>query len=148
MHALSPEQYARLGQLAEGWTRRYLRDAKREPGYNPRLAADALCFQRHVDGELGHQLVGALVTPTSLWLVAVPADAPGPAPEPGGTVWLRLPSGEYPLEAVALGEALWCRRLVLLDDLSDVTSRQAASRLAQRLMERVMAGGLPDGGSA
>lgn len=147
MHALSPEQYERLTQLTDGWNRCYLRAAKQQPGFNPRLAADALCFQRHTDSALGEQLVGALVTPVALWLVAVPSDEPGPPPHSSAPQWLALPSGEYPLETVALGETLWCRRLVLLDDLSDVTSRQAASRLAQRLMERVMAGA-PDGGSA
>ncbi|MDR5892628.1 [NiFe]-hydrogenase assembly chaperone HybE [Halomonas mongoliensis] len=148
MHALTPEQYARLGRLAEGWTHRYLRDAKRQPGFNPRLAADALCFQRHRDAVHGDQLVGALVTPVSLWLVMVPAGEPGPLPELGDEAWLSLPSGRYPLETVALGEEAWCRRLVLLDDLSDVTSRQAASRLAQQLMERVMAERPPADGGA
>lgn len=148
MHALTPEQYARLGRLAEAWTRHHLREAKAAPAFNPRLAADALCFQRHTDPELGEQLVGALVTPVSLWLVMVPAADSVEMPEVGSHHWLALPSGEYPLETVALGEEAWCRRLVLLDDLSDVNSRQAASRLAQQLMERVMAERPPADGGA
>lgn len=148
MHALTPEQYARLGLLAEAWTRHHLREAKAAPAFNPRLAADALCFQRHTDPELGEQLVGALVTPVSLWLVMVPAAAEAARPAPGERHWLRLPSGAYPLESVALGEEGWCRRLVLLDDLSDVNSRQAASRLAQQLMERLMAPAAPPGAGA
>lgn len=140
MHALTPEQYARLRQLAEAWTRTHLKAAKSATGFNPRLAADALCFQRHDDRVLGKQLVGALITPISLWLVMVPAGEPGEMPEAGSRHWLALPSGEYPLEAVPLGEGHCYYRLVLLDDLSDVASRQAASRLAQQLMERVMAG--------
>jgi hypothetical protein len=148
MHALTAEQYARLRQLAEAWTRAHLRDAKAAPAFNPRLAADALCFQRHLDPELGEQLVGALVTPVSLWLVMVPAADTAEMPAAGSRHWLALPSGEYPLETVMLGESQWCRRLVLLDDLSDVASRQAASRLAQQLMERVMADGQPGDGSA
>ncbi|QJQ99158.1 [NiFe]-hydrogenase assembly chaperone HybE [Halomonas sp. PGE1] len=148
MHALTAEQYARLRQLAEAWTHAHLRDAKASPTFNPRLAADALCFQRHTDPELGEQLVGALVTPVSLWLAMVPAADSAEMPEAGSRHWLALPSGEYPLETVALGESAWCRRLVLLDDLSDVASRPAASRLAQQLMERVMADGSPGDGSA
>ncbi len=143
MHALTPEQYVRLRRLADAWTRDHQRDAKASPVFNPRLAADALCFQRHADPVLGEQLVGALVTPVSLWLVMVPADESGEPQEAGARHWLSLPSGDYPLETVLLGESGWCRRLVLLDDLADVTSRQAASRLAQQLMQRVMA---PDDG--
>jgi hypothetical protein len=148
MHDLTPDQYARLRGLAEAWTRTHLKAAKVSAAFNPRLAADALCFQRHRDPELGEQLVGALVTPVSLWLVMVPAGEPGEMPEAGGRHWLSLPSGDYPLEAVSLGEGQWCRRLVLLDDLADVTGRQAASRLAQRLMERVMAPPAPGQGGA
>ena len=148
MRALTPEQYARLQRLAEAWTRAHLRDAKTSPGFNPRLAADALCFQRHDDPLLGEQLVGALVTPVSLWLVMVPADEPDEMPASGSRHWLSLPSGDYPLEAVSLGEGDWCHRLALLDDLSDVVSRQAASRLAPQLMERVMAGDESGGGGA
>lgn len=139
MHVLTPAQYARLRRLAEAWRHAQLHDAKASSTFNPRLAADALCFQRHQDAVLGEQLVGALVTPVSLWLVMVPADEADERQPAGDRHWLMLPSGDYPLETVSLGEGQWCRRLVLLDDLSDVASRPAASRLAQRLMERVMA---------
>ena len=135
MHALTPEQYQRLRRLAEAWTATHLRDAKSLAQFNPRLAADALCFQCYRLPEHGEQLVGALVTPVSLWLVMLPADEVAPMPAAGEDCILTLPSGRYPMQAVALG----CWRLVLLDDLADVTSRQDASRLAQRLMERVMA---------
>ncbi|WP_416140707.1 [NiFe]-hydrogenase assembly chaperone HybE [Halomonas sp. HK25] len=148
MHALTPDQYARLRELAEAWTRTQLRDAKASPVFNPRLAADALCFQQHDDPELGEQLVGALVTPVSLWLVMVPAGEPGEMPATDARHWLAVPSGDYPLETARLDEGRWCRRLVLLDDLSDVASRQAASRLAQQLMERVMAAGEEGEGGA
>lgn len=148
MHALTPAQYDRLRQLAEAWSRTHLRAAKTTRAFNPRLAADALCFQRHDDPRLGEQLVGALVTPVSLWLVMLPADEPGEAPAAGSRHWLSLPSGDYPLEAVSLGEEHWCHRLILLDDLTDVASRQAASRLAQQLMERVMAANGEGGGGA
>ncbi|MDN3520920.1 [NiFe]-hydrogenase assembly chaperone HybE [Halomonas ramblicola] len=138
MHALTPEQYARLRRLAEAWTAAYLREAKTQPTFNPRLAADALCFQRVSLPDHGEQLVGALVTPVSLWLVMLPAAEQAPCPEPGRRCRVSLPAGDFPLEAVALGDTERCWRLVLLDDLADLESRQAASRLAQRLMERVM----------
>ncbi|WP_404297636.1 [NiFe]-hydrogenase assembly chaperone HybE [Halomonas sp.] len=138
MHALTPEQYARLRRLAQAWTRAHLRDAKASLSFNPRLAADALCFQRYDDSVLGEQLVGALVTPVSLWLVMVSADEHDSLQEAGARHQLRLPSGDYSLETVLLGEEEWCRRLVLLEDLSDIANRQAASRLAQQLMQRVM----------
>ncbi|MGJ7461785.1 [NiFe]-hydrogenase assembly chaperone HybE [Halomonas sp. MA07-2] len=148
MHALTPEHYARLRRLAEAWTHAHLREAKAAPLFNPRLAADALCFQHHDDPVLGEQMVGALVTPVSLWLVMVPASEMGEPTEVGRRHWLTLPSGDYPLETVLLGETQWCRRLVILDDLSDVASRQEASRLAQQLMERVMAAGEKGEGGA
>ncbi|MGJ7456861.1 [NiFe]-hydrogenase assembly chaperone HybE [Halomonas sp. RA08-2] len=148
MHALTPEHYTRLRRLAEAWTRAHLRDAKASARFNPRLAADALCFQRYDDPLLGEKLVGALVTPVSLWLVIVPAAETSEPPEADIRHWLTMPSGDYPLETVLLGGTQWCRRLVLLDDLSDVASRQAASRLAQQLMERVMAPGEEGEGGA
>ncbi|MEQ5802185.1 [NiFe]-hydrogenase assembly chaperone HybE [Halomonas sp. H10-9-1] len=138
MHALTPEQYQRLRRLGEAWTASHLREAKSLPHFNPRLAADALCFQCCRLPGHGEQLVGALVTPVSLWLVMLPADEAEPVPPCGERCTLSLPSGRYPMEAVALGESLGCWRLVLLDDLADVATRQDASRLAQQLMERVM----------
>ncbi|HSH57259.1 MAG TPA: [NiFe]-hydrogenase assembly chaperone HybE [Halomonas sp.] len=140
MHALTPEQYQRLRRLAEAWTATHLRESKSLPQFNPLLAADALCFQCYRLPEHGEQLVGALVTPVSLWLVMLPDRADAPQPVAGERCTLSLPSGRYPMEAVALGDKVACWRLVLLDDLTDVASRQDASRLAQRLMERVMAG--------
>ncbi len=139
MHALTPEQYQRLRRLAEAWTASHLRESKSLSHFNPLLAADALCFQCYRLPEHGEQLVGALVTPVSLWLVMLPAGDTEPMPLAGERCTLSLPSGRYPMEAVALGESLGCWRLVLLDDLADVATRQDASRLAQRLMERVMA---------
>ncbi|TLF53311.1 [NiFe]-hydrogenase assembly chaperone HybE [Halomonas urmiana] len=153
MQALSAAQYARLGHLAEAWTRRYLRDAKTEPHFNPRLAVDALCFQPQPLPDGRHGLLGALVTPVSLSLTLVVDDQAAPPPdEPRLT--LALPSGRYPLAWEPLGdtrdgrhgeddgdgqlELEGCWRCVLLEDLSDLDSRQAASRLAQQLMERVM----------
>ncbi|QFU01752.1 hypothetical protein FIU83_08880 [Halomonas sp. THAF5a] len=152
MQALSAVQYARLAHLAEAWTRRHLKAAKAEPHFNPRLAADALCFQPHAlpDGRPG--LLGALVTPVSLSLVLVPDDEAASPDAPQLT--LVLPSGRYPFAWEPLVEESegpraehddggpeapsGCWRCGLLSDLSDLDSRQAASRLAQQLMERVM----------
>lgn len=155
MQALSAEQYARLGRLAEAWTRRYLKDAKGRPHFNPRLGVDALCFQAHQLPEGRRGLLGALVTPVSLSLALVVDDeAAPPSVEPRLT--LELPSGRYPFAWEPLGEGgegrhsendgndggteepAGCWRCELLTDLSDLDSRQAASRLAQQLMERVM----------
>lgn len=137
MQALTADQYARLQQLARAWERRHLRAAKAEARYNPRLGVDALCFQPHTLAAGGEVLIGALITPLSLSLVLVPAhDEPSPATETPQRV--SLPSGVYPFRPLALeGQpGLWACEL--LDDLSDVDSLQEGSRLAQRLMERVM----------
>lgn len=160
MQALSAAQYARLGRLAEAWTRRYLKAAKTEPHFNPRLAVDALCFQPHPlpDGRRG--LLGALVTPVSLSLALVIDDEAAPSSDES-RLTLALPSGRYPFAWEPLGEGdegrpavndgsdgdqgelAGCWRCELLEDLSDLDSRQAASRLAQQLMERVMAPATP-----
>ncbi|MFY0990322.1 [NiFe]-hydrogenase assembly chaperone HybE [Halomonas sp. C05BenzN] len=134
MQPPSPEEYARLRELAAAWTRSHLKAAKRDPRFNPVLVADALCFQRH-----GDQLLGALVTPLSLSLVVLPDAEASPPPEGEATRGLSLPSGDYRFHARRLGDGHWLWACELLDDLSDVASRESASRLAQQLMERVMA---------
>ncbi|MCL7939038.1 [NiFe]-hydrogenase assembly chaperone HybE [Halomonas sp. ATCH28] len=137
MQALTADQYARLRQLAEAWRHCHLKAAKREPRFNPRLGVDALCFQPHPleDGRRG--LLGALITPVSLSLALVLDEAS--VSRPAAThLTLALPSGRYPFVLEPLGEADWWWRCELLDDLSDVGSLQAGSRLAQQLMERVM----------
>ncbi|MGO2132268.1 MAG: [NiFe]-hydrogenase assembly chaperone HybE [Halomonas sp.] len=136
MQALRPEQYAELRRLVTSWERRYLREAKQQAGFNPRLAADALCFQPLPQDE-GGLLVGALITPLSLALMLVPATG-SDCPPPGATRWLGLPAGDYPLTPLALdaGDWVWC--CVLLDDVTDVSSLEQGSRLAQRLMTSLM----------
>ncbi|GHE19606.1 [NiFe]-hydrogenase assembly chaperone HybE [Halomonas urumqiensis] len=137
MQSLSPEQYARLGELAQAWTQRHLKAAKASANFNPRLAADALCFQRHPGGQ-HDMLVGVLVTPASLALVMLPASPDMPRPDEGERCRIPLPSGEYKFIADHLDDAHWYWRRELLDDLSDIIDRPQASRLAQQLMERVM----------
>jgi len=136
MQALTADQYARLRQLAEAWRDCHLKAAKREPHFNPRLGVDALCFQPHAYEEDRQGLLGALVTPVSLSLVLVP-DEPD-VPRPAEQLILSLPSGAYPFVREFVSEANGWWRCELLDDLSDVGSLQAGSRLAQQLMERVM----------
>lgn len=138
MQALSPEQYSRLRQLADAWVRRHLKSAKRDPCFNPRLGADALCFQ-----PLEDHLLGALITPVSLSMAMLPQDTEALAPDDGATRHVALPSGNYAFVAERLEAGIWFWRCRVLDDLSDVESLQHASRLAQRLMERIMT---PDDG--
>ncbi|MDR9439567.1 MAG: [NiFe]-hydrogenase assembly chaperone HybE [Halomonas sp.] len=142
MQALTADQYARLHQLAEAWRHGHLKAAKRDSRFNPRLGADALCFQPHrlEDGRGG--LLGALITPVSLSLVLVLDETAVPRSETE-RLTLSLPSGRYPFMLEFLGEADWWWRCELLADLSDVGSLQEASRLAQQLMERVMTPAAP-----
>lgn len=136
MQALTSEQYAQLRQLAKSWEHRYLRLAKQQEGFNPRLAADALCFQPLPQDD-GERLVGALITPLSLALILVPADD-SDYPSLATTHWLSLPSGDYPLTPLALDANDWVWQCTLLDDVSDITSLQHGSQLAQRLMTSLM----------
>lgn len=139
MQAPSPEQYERLRELAAAWQRQQGRDMKAAPHYNPRLSVDALCFQRWSFTDVDDYLVGALVAPVSLSLVLVPVDPGSPAPLSDERRRFALPSGRYEFLVERLESSLWLWRCELLDDLSDLGSRQEASRLAQRLMDRVMA---------
>ncbi|WP_181870001.1 [NiFe]-hydrogenase assembly chaperone HybE [Halomonas sp. DQ26W] len=142
MQALTPDQYERLRDLAAAWQRQQGRSLKASPHYNPRLSVDALCFQALPkelpdDGEVSY-LVGALVTPVSLSLALVPAEANVPSAESGTHLHFALPSGRYPFVAEPLGPSLWLWRCELMDDLSDLDSLQEASRLAQQMMDKVM----------
>lgn len=136
MQALMSEQYAELRRLVNSWERRYLREAKQQAGFNPRLAADALCFQP-IHQDEGELLVGALITPLSLALMLVPA-AGSDCPPPETARWLTLPAGDYPLTPLVLDADDWVWHCVLLDDVTDVSSLEQGSRLAQRLMTSLM----------
>ncbi|MBZ0330324.1 [NiFe]-hydrogenase assembly chaperone HybE [Halomonas sp. ANAO-440] len=142
MQALTPEQYERLRDLAAAWQQQQGRSLKASPQYNPRLTVDALCFQvlpeDPSDGEDTAYLAGALVTPVSLSLVLVPAEHSSPPPEPGTRRHFTLPSGRYPFIAERPATSVWLWRCELIDDLSDLDSLQEASRLAQRMMDKVM----------
>ncbi|XKE43755.1 [NiFe]-hydrogenase assembly chaperone HybE [Halomonas organivorans] len=137
MQALTADQYDRLQRLARAWERAHLRAAKSEARYNPRLGVDALCFQPWAlpDGRPG--LLGALITPVTLSLALVPVEEGTASPVAEARLSLSLPSGAYPFRLLTLDDD-WLWVCPLLDDLSDVASLQEGSRLAQRLMERVM----------
>ncbi len=139
MQALTAAQYDRLRRLADAWERAYLERAKTQSAYNPRLGVDALCFQPQAmpDGEAG--LLGALITPLSLSLALVPEATGLDCPDVEARLVLTLPSGRYPFRAVPLDDEDWLWRCELLDDLSDLEAASEGSRLAQRLMAKVMA---------
>jgi len=141
MLAPTPTQYQRLEEMARIWKKHQGGDALRgAAGANPRLDVDALCFQVHaLEGDDAPTLlVGALISPVSLSLVMAPLFGSDAAPTAGAQQTFKLPSGSYPFIAEVLEEGVWLWRCELLDDLSDVDSREEGSRLAQRLMDKVM----------
>ena len=144
MLAPTPAQYQRLEEMAQAWKQAQGGEALRSiAGANPRLDVDALCFQLYSADESSgpSMLVGALISPVSLSLVLFPLFASDAAPAAGERRAFALPSGRYPFVAEVLDEGVWLWRCELLDDLSDLTSREEGSRLAQRLMDQVMTPG-------
>lgn len=141
MQALKPEQYRRLQKMAQAWKDRHGPGFEASSHANRHLDVDALCFQRYScpEGDAdGAMLVGALISPVSLSLVLLPAEPDASAPSAGNRRAFALPSGRYPFTAEVLEPDLWLWRCELLDDLSDLESREEGSRLAQRLMDKVM----------
>ncbi|WP_192037095.1 [NiFe]-hydrogenase assembly chaperone HybE [Halomonas sp. YLGW01] len=133
MQALTPDDYARLQRLRERYHAAHAHAFKVSAGGNPRLSVDMLCFQ-----PLGAALCGALITPLTLSLALVPpGDATAQAA--GAQCTVALPGGRYPFIAEWIDDDSWLWRCELLDDLSDLSSLEEANRLAQRLMEQVMA---------
>ncbi|NIC04041.1 [NiFe]-hydrogenase assembly chaperone HybE [Billgrantia bachuensis] len=143
MLAPTPEQYRRLNEMAQAWKRRQAGALEAAPERNPHLDVDALCFQACPDAGVASTgrdyLVGALISPVSLSLVLFPIFGSMTAPAEGERRAFELPSGRYPFVAEILEEDIWLWRCELLDDLSDLENREEGSRLAQRLMDRVMA---------
>lgn len=143
MLAPTPEQYQRLNEMAQAWERRHGAALEASPSGNPQLDVDALCFQvlpvTEGQAEGNGYLVGALISPVSLSLVLFPVFSSASPPADGERRAFELPSGRYPFVGEVLEEGLWLWRCELLDDLSDLESREDGSRLAQRLMDKVMA---------
>jgi [NiFe] hydrogenase assembly HybE family chaperone len=137
MQALSVEDYQRLEHLAQEWLKQHALEYKTASGRNPSLGVDALCFQA-----MGDDLIGVLVTPVSLSLALLPARVEDSADDDRVSADRRivtLPSGRYAFIPVSLAEGrerLWCCEL--LDDMSALHGPDEASRLAQRVMQRVM----------
>ncbi|MFQ3787467.1 [NiFe]-hydrogenase assembly chaperone HybE [Halomonas sp. A29] len=142
MLAPTPDQYQRLNEMAQAWSRCQAVMLEASPGRNPHLEVDALCFQACSEGGVESAgrdyLIGALISPVSLSLVLFPVFGSAAAPVEGERRAFELPSGRYPFVAEVLEEGLWLWRCELLGDLSDLESREEGSRLAQRLMDKVM----------
>lgn len=139
MHTATPsgEEYAMLAGMAREYRDEHLVALKSMAGYNPHLGVDALCFQRLSEAGGAALLAGALITPSALWLVALPAEASVANDHVLNSHVLSLPSGDYRLERYAFGQQVWYQRRIL-DDLSELGSMQEAARLAQQLMARLM----------
>lgn len=130
------DDYATLADMAREYRDTHIVELKRQAHYNPRLGVDALCFQRLSAADDEPLLVGALITPCALWLVALAADTDTHLRQEDD-YRLSLPSGDYRLTYHAFGERWWYQRCVL-DDLAELDSMEDAARLAQQLMARLM----------
>lgn len=136
MQTLTADEYAALSVRARSYRDALLKTLKKQSEYNPKLGVDALCFQRWQDDALGGEgLVGALITPCALSLIAIPEREM--LQYPSDTLLLYLPSGRYRLQHCSLEDVDWYQR-VILDDLRGIESMQEAAQLAQQLMERLM----------
>lgn len=133
MQTLSTDEYAFLAELAQAYRDRHLPAIKQLESWNPRLGIDALCFQRQ-DAE---HMVGALITPSELWLVVVPDQSKLTTPLTD-TLTLALPSGRYALSLERLPGGYEFYKRAILRDLSELDSMQEAARLAQQMMSRLM----------
>jgi hypothetical protein len=139
MQTLAPHEYGYLAELAQCYRDEHWTALRQQPHFNPRLGVDALCFQ-HLETRISGASVmaGALITPCELWLVALPEQATLQAPLPSEGV-LVLPSGRYALELERLTSGIELYKRKILDDLSDLDSLQESARLAQRMMQQLLA---------
>ncbi|HDZ46837.1 hypothetical protein LCGC14_0120570 [marine sediment metagenome] len=133
MQTLTAEEYGFLAELARAYRDTHLALIKQQEGWNPRLGIDALCFQR----ESAERMVGALITPSGLWLVVVPDQAKLTAPLEE-TLTMALPSGSYRLVLERLPGGYEIYKRAILRDLGELDSMQEAARLAQQMMSRLM----------
>lgn len=139
MQRLAPKEYQHLAALAQAYRDAHLCSIKENSHYNPRLGVDALCFEHLSETVHGASLmVGALMTPCELWLMAVPEQSMLTSPLPE-TLLLDLPSGRYLLDLERLPAGYEIYKRSVLEDLSDLESMQDAARLAQQMMSRLMA---------
>nr|WP_297457216.1 [NiFe]-hydrogenase assembly chaperone HybE [uncultured Halomonas sp.] len=133
MQALSDSQHARLSRLAGAYQQRHAEAFKAASKRNPHLWVDTLCFQPY-----GDALIGVLITPLALLLARLAASEEDGEVADGDRRIVELPSGRYLMSAECLDpDIVW--HCELLDDLRDLKGPTEASRLAQQVMERVMA---------
>lgn len=141
MQMLTADEYAFLAELATAYRDTHLASIKQTEGWNPRLGIDALCFQHCFQNSLQHcgteYMVGALITPCELWLVAVPNQSSLTEPL-ADSLSLVLPSGAYRLMLERLPSGYEFYKRAILHDLSELDSMQEAARLAQQMMARLM----------
>lgn len=138
MQLLTSAEYAQMAVLANHYRDLHLSAMKQESTFNPRLGVDALCCQRvDLAGVGGTGILGALITPCALWLVALPDD--WGLQEAPSSQQITLPSGTYRFHFDALPNHHGWYMCRILDGLGDIESMQEAAQLAQRLMERIMA---------
>ncbi|WP_434985738.1 [NiFe]-hydrogenase assembly chaperone HybE [Vreelandella zhaodongensis] len=137
MQTLTAQEYENLTELVKQYRDVHMRSMKGMSYFNPRLGFDALCFEHVEQGGAASLMVGALITPCSMWLVALPSDVSLNEPL-ANTLALDLPSGRYLLnyELLIGGSELYKR--LILEDLSGLGSMQEAARLAQRMMVQIM----------
>lgn len=133
MQTLTADEYIFLAELATAYRDVHLPFIKRKSDWNPRLGVDALCFQHHG----AEHMVGALITPCELWLVAVPDRSLLTEPW-ADTLTLSLPSGAYQLSLEHLPGGYGLYKRAILHDLGELESMQEAARLAQQMMVRLM----------
>ncbi|MDQ7730105.1 [NiFe]-hydrogenase assembly chaperone HybE [Halomonas sp. SpR8] len=133
MQTLTANEYAFLAELAKAYRDTYLPAIKQIDCWNPRLGVDAICFQP----QGGECMVGALITPCELWLVAVPDQTRLTEPL-ADALTLSLPSGAYQLTLDRLLGGYNLYKRAILFDLSELDSMQEAARLAQQMMARLM----------
>ncbi len=133
MQTLTADEYTFLAELAKAYRDVHLPSIKQKSDWNPHLGVDALCFQHHG----AEHMVGALITPCELWLVAVPDRNQLTAPL-ADILTLSLPSGAYQLSLEHLPGGYEFYKRAILHDLSELESMQEAARLAQQMMSRLM----------
>lgn len=133
MYTLTADEYAFLAKLAKAYRDVHLPTIKRQEGWNPRLGFDALCFQHHS----ADSMVGALITPSELWLVAVPEHSLAVEPL-NDSLTLSLPSGAYQLSLERLPSGYELYKRAILNNLEELENMQEAARLAQQMMMRLM----------
>ncbi|NBC32768.1 MAG: [NiFe]-hydrogenase assembly chaperone HybE [Alphaproteobacteria bacterium] len=105
------------------------------PVYNPALAVEAVGF-----GPYGDDVVGVLITPWFMSLIALPGDPQAAATEPlGEKTVLSFPSGDYAFQAGEVGEGLRYRSCHLFSPIPQFADQQTAREAAEGALEALFA---------